>query len=79
MYLILYKKPLNVHNTIHFYLLNAIIDIIMAKTLEYADLLTMQLHYLFFQNAPISNFCVICATFSYKCTDQETFFTPANA
>jgi hypothetical protein len=28
------------------YLLNAIIDTILAKTLEYADLLTMQLHYL---------------------------------
>ena len=75
MYLILYKKPLNVQNKIHFYLLNAIIDIILAKTLEYANLLTMQLHYQILQNAPISNFCVINYTFSYILPDQETFFT----
>jgi hypothetical protein len=35
---------------------------------------TMQLHYLFLQNAPISNFCVINYTFSYILPDQETFF-----
>ena len=46
MYLIRYKKSDNVRNTIHFYLLNAIIDDIASKTLEYADLLTMQPHYL---------------------------------
>jgi hypothetical protein len=33
----------------------------------------MQLHYLFLQNAPISNFCVIYATFSYKYPDQAIF------
>jgi hypothetical protein len=46
MYLIRYKNAVNVQYKIHFYLLNAIIDIILAKTLEYADLLTMQMHYL---------------------------------
>ena len=40
MYLILYKNAVNVQNKIHFYLLNTIIDIILSKTLEYADLLT---------------------------------------
>ena len=75
MYLIRYKNAVNVQNTIHFYLLNAIIDIILAKAPKYAALLTMQLHYFFLQNAPISNFCVINYTFSYILPDQETFFT----
>jgi hypothetical protein len=64
MYLIRYKKPLNVQNKIHFYLLNAIIDIILSKDPKYADLLTMQLHYQTLQNAPFGNFCVSYATFS---------------
>ena len=41
MYLIRYKNAVNVRNTIHFYLLNTIIDIILVKALEYADLLTV--------------------------------------
>jgi hypothetical protein len=57
MYLILYKNALNVQNTIHFYLLNAIIDIILAKTLEYADLLTVLLLFaLLMTNKPSSCF-----------------------
>ena len=66
MYLILYKNAVNVQNKIHFYLLNTIIDIILSKAPKYAALLTMQLHYQILQNVPISNFCVIYATFSYK-------------